>query len=73
MTTLIINKMLMSPELKLILIAILCALLSIVGHLILSSLFSGAYWLEITAAIIPLSFLFIVFFSFRFAQKNDQR
>ncbi|MUK28564.1 hypothetical protein GNP44_00435 [Aliivibrio fischeri] len=63
----------MSPELKLILIAILCALLSIVGHLILSSLFSGAYWLEITAAIIPLSFLFIVFFSFRFAQKNDQR
>ncbi|WP_122032089.1 hypothetical protein [Aliivibrio sp. EL58] len=63
----------MSSELKLIPIALLCAFLSIIGHFILSSLFSDASWLEYAAAIIPLSMIIIVYFAFKFAAKNDER
>ncbi|MGR6859593.1 hypothetical protein ACU5EH_04170 [Aliivibrio salmonicida] len=63
----------MSSELKLMPIAILCVFLSIVGHFILSSLFSDANWLEYVAALIPLSMIVIVYFAFRFAAKNDER
>ncbi|MGR6831628.1 hypothetical protein [Aliivibrio wodanis] len=63
----------MSSELKLIPIALLCAFLSIIGHFILSSLFSDANWLEYAAAIIPLSMIIIVYFAFKFAVKNDER
>ncbi|OCH13593.1 MULTISPECIES: hypothetical protein [unclassified Aliivibrio] len=63
----------MSSELKLIPIAILCAVLSVVGHIILSSLFSNASWLEYTAAFIPLLMIIIVYFAFQFAAKNDDR
>ncbi|WP_300176061.1 hypothetical protein [uncultured Aliivibrio sp.] len=63
----------MSSELKLIPIALLCVFLSIVGHFILSSLFSDTNWLEYVAALIPLSMIVIVYFAFRFAAKNDER
>lgn len=63
----------MLSELKLISIALLCAFLSIVGHFILSSLFSDADWLEYAAALIPLSMIVIVYFAFQFAEKNDER
>lgn len=63
----------MSSELKLIPIALLCVFLSIVGHFILSSLFSDTNWLEYVAALIPLSMIVIVYFSFRCAEKNDER
>ncbi|MDD9156851.1 hypothetical protein PVK64_11765 [Aliivibrio sp. S4TY2] len=63
----------MSSELKLIPIALFCAFLSIIGHFILSSLFSDANWLEYVAAIIPLSMIIIVYFAFKFAVKNDER
>ena len=53
----------MSSELKLIPIVFLCAFLSIIGHFILSSLFSEENWLEYIAAVIPI----------KFAAKNDNR
>ncbi|PQJ84862.1 hypothetical protein [Aliivibrio sifiae] len=63
----------MSSELKLIPIALLCVFLSIIGHFILSSLFSEASWLEYVAAITPLSMIAIVYYAFKFAAKNDER
>ncbi|MBB1314507.1 MULTISPECIES: hypothetical protein [Aliivibrio] len=63
----------MSSELKLIPIVFLCAFLSIIGHFILSSLFSEENWLEYIAAIIPISMIIIGYCAFKFAAKNDNR
>ncbi|MGF1765490.1 hypothetical protein [Aliivibrio kagoshimensis] len=59
----------MKAELKLIPIILLCAFLSIFGHLILSKAFHGGEWVEYTAALIPFLLIIIAYASFKYAQR----
>lgn len=59
----------MKAELKLIPVILLCAFLSIFGHLILSKAFPQGDWIEYTAAFIPFLLIIIAYASFKYAQQ----
>ncbi|UHJ58896.1 hypothetical protein [Vibrio furnissii] len=59
------------PEVKLIGVAILSALILIFAHLILAKSFAGLFWTEYTAAAIPFVMLAICILSVRYAAKMD--
>lgn len=59
------------PQVKLILVAILCALIVIFAHLILAKSFADQIWTEYTAAAIPFVMLAICVASVRYAVKMN--
>ncbi|UUM31616.1 hypothetical protein [Vibrio japonicus] len=59
-------------EYRLIVVAIVSALLVIFGHLILSKSFSGMPLLEYTAAAIPFAMFALCIYGFRYASKVDE-
>lgn len=60
-------------EVRLVVIAVVVALMSIFAHLILSKHFSEVAWVEYTAAAIPFAMLALCVFAFKYAQKADRR
>lgn len=67
------NQKEMTNQLLLVVVAIVCALLSIGGHLILSKSFSQFAWVEYTAAAIPFIMLGLCLFAFRSAIKASKQ
>ncbi|MBY7782662.1 hypothetical protein KW437_12545 [Vibrio fluvialis] len=59
------------PEVKLIGVAILSALILIFAHLILAKSFAELFWIEYTAAAIPFVMLAICVASVRYAVKMN--
>ncbi|MDP2571421.1 hypothetical protein CW749_07285 [Vibrio sp. vnigr-6D03] len=60
-----------SQEVKLIIVAIVCALMLVFGHLILAKSFMGYVWVEVTAAAIPLLMVVICYVAVRTASKAE--
>lgn len=58
-------------EFRLVGIAIVCALLLILGHLILAKSFAEQAWTEYTAAAIPFVMLALCWMSIRYAAKTN--
>ena len=59
-------------EVKLLVVALLCAALLIFGHLILAKSFADQLWTEYTAASIPFILLAICGLAIRFAVNNTE-
>ncbi|BCL70174.1 conserved hypothetical protein [Vibrio nigripulchritudo MADA3029] len=60
-----------SQEIKLIVVAIVCALMLVFGHLILAKSFLGFAWVETAAAVIPLFMVVICYLAVRAASKAE--
>ncbi|UTV27348.1 hypothetical protein [Photobacterium atrarenae] len=58
-------------QIKLIVVAIICAALVVFGHLILSKSLAEQLWVEYTAAAIPFALFAIGVLSFRYAAAKD--
>jgi len=61
----------MGNEVKLILVAIVCALLLIIGHVLLAKAFADMAWAEYTTAAIPFVMLAICGVAIKFAASQD--
>ncbi len=61
----------MNNEVKLIVVAIVCALLLVIGHVILTKAFMGFIWTEYVAAAIPFVMMGLCIFALRYAQKGE--
>ena len=60
-------------ECHLIGVSIICAFLSIFGHLILSKFFTELSWVEYIAACIPFIMMALCLYGFYYAGKHDDR
>ncbi|WP_070966835.1 hypothetical protein [Vibrio sonorensis] len=58
-------------QMTLMVLAIVCALLLVLGHLILAKSFAHMAWTEWTAAVIPFVLAAICYFSIRFASRAE--
>ncbi|MGF1755834.1 hypothetical protein L4C33_19855 [Vibrio makurazakiensis] len=58
-------------ELRLIVIAIICALLLVLGHVILAKAFSEFAWTEYTVAAIPFVMFALCLGAVRYAEKQE--
>lgn len=61
-----------SNELKLILVAIFCAVLLIFGHVLLAKAFADMAWTEYTTAAIPFVLFGICALAIRYAEKQEE-
>ncbi len=64
----VVNK-----EIKLLIIAVIIALLNVVGHILLSEYFSEFAWQEYSLAAIPLVMFLLCVFAVRSATKSWQQ
>ena len=67
------KKRSVSNELWLVGIAIICALLLILGHVILTKSFANMAWAEYTAAAIPFILFALYLFGIKSAAKDQQK
>lgn len=64
-------KMTMGNEVKLIIVAIVCALLLILGHVLLAKAFADMAWAEYTTAAIPFVMMAICGLAIKYAIDQD--
>lgn len=64
-------KMTMGNEVKLIVVAIVCALLLILGHVLLAKAFADMAWAEYTTAAIPFVMMAICGLAIKYASNQD--
>ncbi|KNH13626.1 asparaginyl-tRNA synthetase [Vibrio lentus] len=64
-------KVTMGNEVKLIIVAIVCALLLIIGHVLLAKAFADMAWAEHTTAAIPFVMMAICGFAIKYAKDQD--
>ena len=64
-------KMNMGNEVKLIVVAIVCALLLIFGHVLLAKAFADMAWAEYTTAAIPFVMMAICGLAIKYASNQD--
>lgn len=64
-------KMTVGKEVKLIIVAIVCALLLILGHVLLAKTFADMAWAEYTTAAIPFVMMAICGLAIKYAIDRD--